>query len=133
MKMQITNFLKRVLLLDAASCLGMGLMLVAGAGALAPLFGLDRTLVAGAGGVLIPIGLFILLVGTRRSAPAAFVYLIVAGNALWVLESLLTIRGADGITTLGTLFVAAQAAAVAVLALLEWIGVRRAGPVAAQG
>jgi hypothetical protein len=131
--MLITTFLKRVLLLDAASCLGLGSILLAGAGALAPLFGLDRPLLLGAGAALVPIGLFILIVGTRRAAPAWLVGLIVAGNFLWVLESLLLIRAAGGISALGTAFVAAQAAAVAGLAALELHGVRRARGVAAHG
>ena len=125
--MQITPFLKRILLLDAASCLGLAGMLVVAASPLSPLFGLDRPLLLGAGAALIPIGLFILWVGARKSAPLLLVYLIVAGNLVWVVESLLLIRGAGGITGLGTAFVSAQAAAVAALALLEGIGVRRAG------
>ena len=124
--MQLTLFLKRVLMLDAVSCLGMGAVLAAAAGALSPLFGLESSLLFGAGAVLIPTGLFILWVGTRAQIRPLFVYLVIAGNLVWVLESLLLIRGAAGITDLGTAFVVAQAAAVAGLALLEWIGVRRA-------
>jgi hypothetical protein len=130
--MQPNLFLKRVLLLDAASCLGMGALLALGATPLSPLFGLDRALLFGAGGVLIPIGLFILWIGARRTLLPAAVYLIVAGNLLWVLESVLVVRGAEAITTLGTAFVLAQAAAVAGLSVLEWIGIRRLRGVAAQ-
>ena len=129
--MQPLTFLKRVLLLDAASCLGMGALLALGAGALAPVFGLDSALLFGAGAVLIPVGLFILWVGARRNLIPAAVYLIVAGNLLWVLESLLVVRGAESITGLGTAFVLAQAAAVAGLSTLEWIGVRRVRAAAA--
>lgn len=131
--MLMTTFLKRVLLLDAASCLGLGLILAAGAGALAPLFGLDQPLLFGAGAALVPTGLFILFVATRSRASAWLVGLVIVGNLLWVLESLLVIRGADAISALGTAFVAAQAAAVAGLATLEWIGIRRARQVAAHG
>lgn len=131
--MQPTIFLKRVLLLDAASCLGMGALLAAGSAALAPLLGLDRGLLFGAGLALVPVGLFMLWTGTRATPPRPAVYLIVAGNLLWVLESLLVLRGAEAATGLGTAFVLAQAAAVAGLAVLEWIGVRRLAPVAARG
>ena len=130
--MQVTPFLKRVLLLDAVSCLGMGAMLVVGGGTLAPLFGLDRPLLTGAGLTLVPIGLFILWVGTRASVRPLAVYAIIAGNLLWVIESLLVVRGAEAITALGTAFVLAQAGAVAGLALLETVGVRSAVRVAAQ-
>jgi hypothetical protein len=132
--MQPTNFLKRVLLLDAASCLGMGALLAAGAGALSSIFGLDRALLFGAGAALLPIGLFILWIGVRRTLLPAAVYLIVAGNLLWVLESLLLVRGAEAISSLGTAFVLIQAAAVAGLSALEWIGIRRVrATAAAQG
>jgi hypothetical protein len=123
--MQPNLFLKRVLLLDAARCLGMGALLALAATPLSPLFGLDRALLFGAGAVLITIGLFILWVGARRTLLPAAVYLIVAGNLLWVLESLLVARG-DAVTALGTAFVLAQAGAVAGLSVLEWIGLRRA-------
>jgi hypothetical protein len=132
--MQPTTFLKRILMLDAASCLGMGTLLAIGAATLSPLFGLDRALLFGAGAALLPIGLFILWIGVRRTLLPAAVYLIVAGNLLWVLESLLLVRGAEAITSLGTAFVLAQAAAVAGLSALEWIGVRRVrATAAAQG
>ncbi|WP_129793025.1 hypothetical protein [Sphingosinicella sp. CPCC 101087] len=124
--MQPNLFLRRVLMLDAASCLGMGALLVVGAGALAPLFGLDRSLLFGAGVALLPVGLFILWTGVRHTLMPWAVYLIVAGNLLWVLESLLVVRGAaTTITALGTAFVLMQAAAVAGLSALEWFGIRR--------
>ena len=124
--MHMTTFLKRVLMLDAASCLGMGALLLAAPGPLAVAFGLGETLVIGAGAALVPVGLFILWVATRPQLRPALVYLIVAGNLVWVAESLLLLRTAPDITGFGTLFVAAQAAAVAGLALFEGFGVRRA-------
>jgi hypothetical protein len=124
--MQLTFFLKRVLMLDAASCLGMGALLAPAAGVLSPLFGLESSLLLGAGAVLIPTGLFILWVATRAQIRPLFVYLVIAGNFIWVLESLLLVRGAAEINGLGTAFLVAQAVAVAGLALLEWIGARRA-------
>jgi hypothetical protein len=123
--MQLSIFLKRVLLLDAATCLGTGLMLALGSRALSPLFGLDAALIQGAGIALLPIGLFMAAIGTRRSAPALFVYAIIGGNLLWTAESFVLIGSAPAITIIGQAFVAAQAVAVAGLALLEYIGVRK--------
>ena len=123
--MILSTFLKRVLLLDAASCLSMGLLLALGAGALASEFGIDRQIVGGGGVALIPVGLFILWLGTRKAAAPALIYLVIAGNIAWSVESVVLIANASGITLLGTAFVAIQAAAVAGLSLLEWIGVRR--------
>ena len=129
--MILSNFLKRVLILDAASCLSMGLLLSAGAGALAPLFGIDRQIVGVAGLALLPIGLVILWLGTRQAAAPALVYLVIAGNIAWTVESFVLIANANGITPLGMAFVGVQAAAVAGLSVLEWIGVRRDRVVAA--
>jgi hypothetical protein len=122
--MRITNFLKRVLLLDAASCLGMGAGLLIGANGLAAPLGLSAGLLGGAGLLLLPLGLFIGWLGLRSEAPAALVWLVILGNLGWVGESLLVAFGQPGVTTLGSAFVATQAAAVLGLALLEYAGVR---------
>jgi hypothetical protein len=129
-EMQMTNFLKRVLLLDAASCLGMGAGLALGAAMLAGPLGLSERLIEGAGLVLIPIGLFIGWLGTRSAAPAALVWVVIVGNVGWTAESLFVAFRQAGITALGTAFVAVQAAAVLGLALLEYVGVRKAPVVA---
>nr|WP_295374535.1 hypothetical protein [uncultured Sphingosinicella sp.] len=129
--MTLSPFLKRVLLLDAASCLGMGLLLTLGGDPLAALFGIDAKIVGGAGLALFPVGLFMLWLGTRNAAPAAFVYLVIAGNALWTLESFVVAANAQDITGLGTGFVTVQALAVAGLAALEWVGLRRSRAAAA--
>jgi hypothetical protein len=124
--MQMTPFLKRVLLLDAASCLGMAALLVPGATALAPLLGLDRSLLVGAGAALAPLGLFILWIATRRTLYGWLVALVVLGNLLWTLESFLLLAVAVGVTAIGVTFVSGQAAIVALLAALEFVGLRRA-------
>ncbi len=124
--MQMTTFLKRVLLLDAASCLLMGAGLALGAAMLTAPFGLSERLIEGAGLVLIPIGLFIGWLGTRNAAPAALVYAVIVGNLGWTAESLIVAFGQQGVTLLGSAFVAAQAAAGLGLALLEYAGVRHA-------
>jgi len=129
--MILSTFLKRVLIVDAASCLSIGLPLTLGAGALAPLFGIDRQIVGGAGVALLPIGLFILWLGTRQAAAPALIYMVIAGNIAWTVESFVLIANANGITPLGMAFVGVQAAAVAGLSVLEWIGVRRDRVVAA--
>ncbi len=123
--MEMNLFLKRVLLLDAASCLLMGAGLVLGANPLAESFGLPAGLLSGAGLLLLPLGLFILWLGTRSIAPGALVYVVILGNLGWTGESLLVAFGRPGISAPGTAFVAAQAAAVLGLALLEYAGLRR--------
>jgi len=124
--MRITTFLKRVLLLDTASCLGMGAGLLIGANALAAPLGLPAALLDGAGLLLLPLGLFIGWLGTRAEAAAALVWIVILGNVGWVGESLLVALGQAGITALGTAFVIVQAAAVLGLALLEYACLRGA-------
>ena len=129
--MPLTNFLKRVLILDSASCLFMGAILLAGGGDLSDLLGLSGSLVSGAGSLLIPLGLFILWLGTRSAAHLALVWLVIVGNVGWAAESLIVAFTTAGITGLGTLFVAGQGAAVAALAALEYTGLQRSRAVAA--
>ncbi len=130
--MQMPLFLKRVLLIDAASCLGMAGLLLPFATGLAPLLGLDRALLLGAGAALAPLGLLILWIATRQKLYLWLVYLVVFGNLIWTAESLILLRVAPSITALGAAFVSGQAAIVAGLALLEWIGIRRSRRHAAE-
>jgi hypothetical protein len=123
--MTLSPFLRRVLMLDGASCLSMGALLALAAPPLAQTFGLERPLIAGAGLALLPVGLFILWLGSRRAAHPALIWTVIAGNLLWVAESLVVAAQAPAITPLGTAFLGGQAAMVAALSLLEWIGLRR--------
>ncbi len=124
--MQMPPFLKRVLLLDAASCLGMAAVLIPGASLLSGPLGLPPALLAAAGALLIPCGLFMGWVATRNLAAPAFVWLVIVGNVLWVAKSLAVAFVFAGVTALGIAFVLAQAAVVLVLTLLERVGLRRA-------
>ena len=125
-------FLRRVLLLDAATCLGAGLLMLLGAGLLAGLLGLPETLLRFAGLGLLPFAGLLLYLATRPDIPRGGVWLVVALNLVWVLDSiLLLLAGGYAVTTLGYAFVLVQAAAVAVLAELEVIGLRRARVMAA--
>jgi hypothetical protein len=124
--MQITTFLKRVLILDSASCLSMGALLVAGGDSFARLLGLPAPLAVGAGLALLPLGFFILWLGTRTSAPAALIWLIILGNVAWSAESMVTAFATPGITGFGTLFVLGQAGAVLALAAFEYVGLQKA-------
>ncbi|PSJ38296.1 hypothetical protein [Allosphingosinicella deserti] len=116
-------FLKRILLLDAASCLGMGALLAIVAGPLTGLFGIDLAILRGAGLLLLPIGLFIGWTALRPVLRPLPIWLVIAGNLLWTAESFVLIASNAGITGLGQAFVAAQALMVAALTLLETAGV----------
>ena len=123
--MQLSNFLRVVLKLDAATCLGMAALVLPTAAALQTPLGIDVALLRSAAASLIPIGLFMLWVGTRRDAPAGFVWLIILGNLAWTLGSLLAAADLPGITTLGQLLVIGQGLGVLALAIAEWAGLRQ--------
>jgi hypothetical protein len=127
--MSITSpakFLRTVLLIDAATCVATGLLMALGADVVAGLTAVPAPLLRYAGVSLFPVAAFIALVGTRdRLAPPA-VFVVIAGNALWVAGSvLLLVSGLIAPNVLGYVFVSGQAAAVAVLAELEYFGLRQ--------
>ena len=117
-------FLRRVLLVDAATCMATGALLALARAPLAALLGLPGTLLLYAGVSLFPCAALMLWVARREPLARAAAWLVVVGNALWVLGSaaLLVVYSP---TALGDVFVIAQALAVALLAELEYIGLRR--------
>lgn len=119
-------FLKRVFLLDAATCAAcFGLFALAG-GSLAPLTGLQPGFIAGAGWLLLPCAILFAWLGTRTQPPVLLSWIAILGNLLWAGESFVTIGVmARTLTGFGIALIAAQALGVTGLALLEIIGVRR--------
>lgn len=122
--MKLSNFLRTVLKLDAASCLAMAAIVVPMAGMLAGPLGIDSATLAAAAASLIPIGLFVLWLGTRREAPAMLVGLVIAGNLGWAVASFAAAGAFPAVTVLGQAVVAGQGLAVLVLAIAEWAGLR---------
>ena len=119
------NTLRRVLLLDAAASGGMGVLFLVAADSLGSLFGLPLTLVRSVGVFLVPFGVILVWVATRRYALPAITRAIVIGNVLWVIASVwLLVSGLLKPTLLGEVFVLAQAAAVVLFAFLEYRGLR---------
>jgi hypothetical protein len=110
-------FLRRILYFDAATCVAMGLFLVLLAQPLAPLLGLPAVLLEIAGAALLPIAAFIAWAAFYRRG----VGIVIAGNVAWVAASVLLVSaGWVSPTPLGYAFVLVQAAAVAVIAALEY-------------
>jgi hypothetical protein len=118
------TFLRRVLLVDAATCIATGALLSLDAGPLAPMLGLPAALLFYAGASLFPTAAFMLWVAMRRDITRTGTWLVIAGNALWVVGSIAILGLAP--TGLGYAFVIAQAAVVALLAELEYAGLRKA-------
>ena len=124
--MQFSNFLRTVLKLDAASCLAMAAAVLPFAAILEAPLGIEPAILNAAAAPLIPIGLFILWLGTRRSAPAALVLLVIAGNVGWSVASIAAASSLPQITRAGQILVIGQGLAVLMFAFLEWRGLRSA-------
>jgi hypothetical protein len=122
--MQFSNFLRTVLKLDAAACLAMAVTVLPAAGLLAEPLGIDTAALRGAAAALIPIGLVILWLSTRRDAPAALIWLVIIGNVGWTMGSLAATAALPTITTLGQAAVAGQGLMVLAVAAAEWVGLR---------
>ncbi|GAA0567631.1 hypothetical protein GCM10009416_02070 [Craurococcus roseus] len=120
-----TPFLRFALLGDAAASGATGLLLAAGAGALASLLGLPEGLLRVAGLLLLPYAAFVAWAGTRDGVPRNAVRAVVAINLLWVLDSVLLLAfGPVSPNGLGVAFVLAQALVVAGFAAMQWTALR---------
>ena len=128
--LRLSTLLRQALLADAAVSGATGLLLAAGAGALAPLLGLPEGLLRGAGLLLLPYAAFVAWIGARRGgAPRNAVRAVVAINLLWALDSVLLLAlGPVAPNGLGTAFVLAQALVVLGFAALQWTALRGAAP-----
>jgi len=126
MSFTLNPFLRQVLFVDAAVSGAAGLLMAAGASFLSPLLGLPSGLLFWAGLALFPFVALLIAVARRGEASRLTVVDIIAINALWVAASFgLLASGWVDPTLLGYAFVAAQALAVALLAGLQLIGLRR--------
>lgn len=120
------TFLRRVLAFDALTSGAMGLMLVVAAGALGPLLNLPVPLLRGVGLSFIPFVALVAYAATRSPASRSLALTVAILNAVWVVASVgLLMSGLVAPNILGTVFVAAQAVFVGVLAELQIIGARR--------
>ena len=112
--------LRKILFTDALTCAACGALMAGASGPLAALTQIPAALLLYAGLSLFPIAAFMAFVGqrARRSAPA--VWLVVIGNALWVLASVgLLFSDAIAPNLWGKAFIALQAGVVLVLSVLE--------------
>ncbi len=116
--------LRNVLIVDAAFSAASGVMLVATATPIASLAGLPHSLVLGAGIFLLPYALFVGTLGLCTMLPRGLVWFVVAGNALWVAESLVTLAQTSP-TAFGLAAIIAQATVVAAIAAGQAIGLRQ--------
>ena len=127
-----STFLRWVLLIDAATCAATGLLMMIGARALDQILGLPVELMRYAGFSLLPFAIFLVFLATRQLSSRYAIWAAILLNVLWTIDSFL-ILVTDWVTPtqVGYVFVVAQAEGVAVLAALEYVGVRRSVAVAA--
>lgn len=124
---RVSNFLRFVLFADAATCAACGLLLSSGGETLQNLLGLPANLMLYAGLSLFPFAGFLIYAATRKSVSKTAIWLIVAVNLIWTVDSfLLLASGYVAPTAFGSAFVVLQALGVFVFAGLEFIGMRKA-------
>lgn len=124
-----TRLLRLALKLDAVATGALGVMSLAAGPVLEGLLGTPLA-------VLWPLGLFLVayaasiwIASTRPSVSRPAAWTVVAINLLWVIGSVAVVAaGWFPLTGLGTAFVLVQAAAVALFADLQFLGLRRARP-----
>jgi hypothetical protein len=121
-----SRLLRLALLTDAAGSGAAGVLLATAAGPLVPLTGLPRTLLFGCGLFFVAYAAFVAWLGTRDHPPSVLVKLVVAGNAVWGVDSLLApALGWIAPSGYGLALVVAQAAFVLVMAGAQAAGLRR--------
>lgn len=119
-------------MLDAVASGATGLLLVFGAGILAPLTGIDPAIAQPAGVFLIPYAALVAWLASRPAQAVPLVWTVVLVNLAWVVESLGVLAlGWLTPNALGVAFVLAQAAVVGPFAALQIVGLKRGGAVAA--
>lgn len=121
------RFLRTILKIDTVTCAVTGAGFVALGEVHWEVFGLPTALTMPAGIFLIALAVGLWTLGSLTAVNAKAVWVVVAGNFAWVAASImLIVASLVDLTTLGIVFVAVQAAAVAVIAELEIVGLRKA-------
>ncbi|MBL0920258.1 MAG: hypothetical protein IBJ14_16265 [Hydrogenophaga sp.] len=118
--------LQAVLLLDALTCLAMGVALLAWAAPVATFTGLPPRLPVVAGVLLLPCALLMFVAGRRSPLLTGLVWLIVFGNLAWVAASAGVLFMVPSLNLIGQVLVVGQAVFVLAMAFLEWRGLAQA-------
>jgi hypothetical protein len=122
------SLLRKALWLDVLSSGAMALVLLLAAAALASLLGLDTALLRSVGVSFMPFVAFVAWTASREAIPRIAAAWVVGLNAVWVVGCLaIALIGWLQPTTLGTVFIVAQALFVGVMAALQWLGLKRMG------
>jgi hypothetical protein len=121
-----SSFLRRVLMADGAISGAAGLIMFAGAGPLEGLLGVPSALLRYAGLSLFPWVAYVLVLATRARMPRGQVWSVIVLNSAWVVGSiLLLVDGPIAPNAFGYTFILTQALAVAIIADLQYLGLRK--------
>jgi hypothetical protein len=118
--------LRRALFVDTLLALGFGALFLLAADALAAALQLPAGLLWWLGIIFLPYGLFLAYVTRRAETVRPAVWTIVTINALWPIATVTALL--SGLLTpnvAGTAFLLTQAAVVALLGVLQAVGVRQ--------
>ncbi|MBD9426209.1 hypothetical protein IB232_12815 [Pseudomonas sp. PDM15] len=124
--------LRRALLADGLMGIASGSLLILLNSWYANLLALPGDLLLAAGLTLLPLGLFLMWLGSQETVSRRLVWVVLAINAMWAIDSLvLLFSGWISPNLLGQIFVIGQAALVLLFLELELIGLKRSEPVLA--
>lgn len=120
MTISMTPFLRNTLRLDAVVSGAAGLLMAAGASLLGPFLNLPNDLLFWAGLALFPFVALLVVLSRRDAVSRTLVLDVVLINVAWVIASFaIMLFGLVEPNLLGTLFITAQALAVALFAALQ--------------
>lgn len=119
------SFLRLALRLDAVASGALGIVSLAAAPALSDLLGPGDGALRGIGAFLVGYAACLVLLAGLRSVPRAGAWTVVVGNLAWAVGTGVLAFAVHDLTTVGTVVVLAQAAAVLGFADLQVVGLRR--------
>lgn len=123
--LQPSPLLRNALLVDGLLSGVTGLLLVLTAGWLGAFLELPRMLLLVAGSALLPFAAMLVWLANRAELSRQAVWAVLVVNVVWVIDSLLLlVIGWVSPNLFGYAFVVAQAVAVALLAELQWYGLK---------
>lgn len=131
-----SGLLRSILKLDAVATGAVGALMVVAASMvigderpLALFLGIPAVPLASVGTVLIAFAAFVWIIGSRRRVHRAAVRTVVAINLAYVVGCIALVASGLSLTAPGVAFVLAQAAAVALFAVVQSLGLRRSQPI----
>lgn len=125
----LSNGLRRTLTIDAVVSGASALLLVFAGDELAQWLAVPEKLLRNVGVLLVPFAIYVGTLARRETVTRSGVGAVVGMNIAWVVASLWLVTGSSvRPSPAGYAFIVGQALAVALLAELQYMGLRRAAP-----